>query len=357
MSDATHIDRRSPLHELHQRLGAKLVPFGGWEMPLSYGEGTLAEHRACRQDAVWFDVSHLGTVRVQGADALELLQSTLSNDLSKVAPGRAQYTHLLNEDGGVEDDIIVWWRAEDHFDVMPNASNTDRVVAAIGGSDVTAERVVVAVQGPRSRERLATISPEAAGMGRFCVGELEILGFPCTVAGTGYTGEDGVEIAIAADVAETLVNAFAGAGIVPAGLGARDTLRLEAGLPLHGHELGPAITPLMARLGWVVGWNKAQFRGREALLAERERGSSKLLCGFTAEGRQPLREGARIEHDGRVLGELTSGNLSPMLGHAIAMGFVEASLAEPGQHVSLSLRDREREGRVVKLPFWPVKES
>src|SRR5687768_1631906 len=174
-----------------------MVPFGGWEMPLAYASGTLAEHRACRADAVAFDVSHLGTVRTTDRDALQV---ALTNDLAKVAPGRAQYTHLLDDaDGSVLDDIIVWWVDDDRFDVMPNASNTDRVVAAIGGQDVTAERAIIAVQGPAARDLLGPIAPDAAAIGRFRVGEAAVAGTTCIVAGTGYTGEDGIELAVPAD--------------------------------------------------------------------------------------------------------------------------------------------------------------
>ncbi|HLX89451.1 MAG TPA: hypothetical protein VKR22_13470, partial [Acidimicrobiales bacterium] len=194
--------RHSPLEAVHQALGAKLVGFGGWLMPLAYPSGTLAEHRACRSDAVVFDVSHLGTVRVEGDGALELLQHQLSNDLRKITPGRAQYTHLLaDEDGSVLDDIIVWWLDERTFDVMPNASNTARVLDALGGHDTTGERAVLAVQGPEARRRLATVAPEAASVGRFAVASFEFDGVPCTVAGTGYTGEDGVECAVPGNVA------------------------------------------------------------------------------------------------------------------------------------------------------------
>ena len=240
-----------------------MVPFGGWEMPLAYPSGTIAEHLACRHDAVAFDVSHLGTVRVTGAGAHDLLQATLTNDLGKIAPGRAQYTHLLDDvDGSVLDDIIVWWVAEDRFDVMPNASNTARVRAAVGGTDVTATRAIVAVQGPEARQRLDMVAPDAASVGRFRVTGFSWSGHECVAAGTGYTGEDGVECAIPASVAPSFWEAVLGAGIRPAGLGARDTLRLEAALPLHGHELGPGITPLQAGLGWVVSWSKPEgFRG------------------------------------------------------------------------------------------------
>jgi aminomethyltransferase len=281
--------RHPALIDVHRGLGAKLVEFGGWEMPLAYGQGTIAEHRDCRQDAVVFDVSHLGTVRVSGPDASDRLQSTLTNDLAKVRPGRAQYTHLLDEsDASVVDDIIVWWIDADVFDVMPNASNTDRVVAAIGGEDTTDRRAIIAVQGPHARSRAASVLPEAAAVPRFGVERFSWRGVDCVAAGTGYTGEDGFEVAVPAHAAADLWTAVSGTGITPAGLGARDTLRLEAALPLHGHELGPGITPLQAGLGWVVGWDKGDFRGRSALAAERDRGVSRRLVGLSTEGRHAM---------------------------------------------------------------------
>src|SRR3954470_8718997 len=295
-------------------------------MPLAYPAGTVAEHLACRQRAVAFDVSHLGTVRVTGPDALERLQTTLTNDLAKVGPGRAQYTHLCDDDGSVLDDIIVWWVGEERFDVMPNASNTSRVVGAIGGEDVTGERAIVAVQGPEARTLWAPVAPEAAAVGRFRVTTFDWNGAACTAAGTGYTGEDGVEIAVPAAAAVDLWRAILAAGGPPAGLGARDTLRLEAGLPLHGHELGPGITPLQAGLAWVVRFDKGDFRGREALERERAAGPARVLRGLTVEGRQPPRAGASVVVDGAVVGEVTSGNFSPTLGHGIALVFVPPSV-------------------------------
>jgi len=344
--------RTSPLDTAHRELGAKMVPFGGWDMPLAYGDGTIAEHRACREAAVAFDVSHLGTVRVQGPDALDRLQAALTNDLTKIGPGRAQYTHLLDEaDGSVLDDIIVWWVHDDVFDVMPNASNTDRVVAAIGGEDVTPTRAVVAVQGPAARERLATIAPDAAAVGRFRVAEATVDGVTCVVAGTGYTGEDGVELAIPADRAPVVWDALLATGPVPAGLGARDTLRLEAGLPLHGHELGPGITPLQAGLGWVVAWDKpGGFRGREALLAERERGVARRLRGLTTQGRRPPRAEQVVLVDGAPAGVVTSGNFSPSLGHGIALAFLPPEV-EDGTEVAIDVRGEPVPATVVKPPF------
>jgi aminomethyltransferase len=342
-------DRRPHLFDVHAALGAKLVPFGGWEMPLHYQTGTVAEHLACRNDAVVFDVSHLGTVRVTG-DVFDQLQHVLSNDLRKIAPGRAQYTHLLNERGGVEDDIIVWWVGEREFDVMPNASNTSRVLAAVPGVDVTSERCILAVQGPNARKKVATIDERLAAVRRFHVASVDVEGVEVRFAGTGYTGEDGLEISVPNDAAEGLLARLIASGIQPAGLGARDTLRLEAALPLHGHELSSAITPLEARLGWVVGWDKESFVGREALMAERERGASPLLTALCGEGRQPLREGGTIVVEGDSVGELTSGNYSPILERGIGLGFASRDLAV-GTAASVELRGRSIAVEVVKAPF------
>jgi len=332
-----------------------MVPFGGWEMPLSYPRGTLAEHRACRESAVAFDVSHLGTVRVAGAGAFETVNAVLTNDLGRIAPGRAQYTHLLDEaDASVLDDIIVWWVGEDRFDVMPNASNTARVVGAVGGEDVTATRAIVAVQGPHARRRLQAVSPEGAEVPRFAVRQIDWRGTPLVVAGTGYTGEDGVEFAVPVEAAEDFWNAVLDAGVVPAGLGARDTLRLEAALPLHGHELGPGITPLQAGLGWVVAWNKGPFHGREALEEERRRGPQRLLAGLAMQGRQPPREGCAVMMDDGAAGIVTSGNFSPMLGHGIALAFLPPEV-EVGTGVEVDVRNRPLPASVTKLPFLAKK--
>ncbi len=322
---------------------------------MAYPAGTLAEHRACRERAVAFDVSHLGTVRVTGADAFDRLQFALTNDLGKVGPGRAQYTHLLDEaDGSVLDDIIVWWVDVDRFDVMPNASNTDRVVEALGDGavDVTAERAIVALQGPQARELLAGVWPQAAAVGRFRVGRAEWDGTPCVVAGTGYTGEDGLEVAVPAERALDLWAAVLDAGFAPAGLGARDTLRLEAGLPLHGHELGPGITPLQAGLGWVVSWDKGEFRGRAPLLAEKEAGVGRRLRGLLVEGRRPPRTDQSVLVAGEPAGVVTSGNFSPMLEQGIALAFLPPEVST-GTEVAIDQRGAAVPAQVVKPPFWP----
>jgi aminomethyltransferase len=341
----------SPLDSVHRALDAKMVPFGGWEMPLSYPIGTIDEHLACRNDAVIFDVSHLGTVRVEGDDADERLQFALTNDLTKIAPGRAQYTHLLDEvDASVLDDIIVWWVDDEVFDVMPNASNTDRVRAAIGGRETTHDRAVLAVQGPQAKQRLATVFPDAAAVGRFRVHQLMWEGVPCLVAGTGYTGEAGVEIAVPNAAAADLWTAITDAGVTPAGLGARDTLRLEAALPLHGHELGPGITSLQAGLGWVVAWAKDEFRGREALAVEHAAGVQRVLVGIATEGRRPPRADCAVFVDDQPVGIVTSGNFSPVLGHGIALAFMPPSVTV-GTDVIVDVRGTGLPGKIVATPF------
>lgn len=351
LADANGGAECSPLDAVHRRLGAKMVPFGGWEMPLSYASGTIDEHLACRSDSVVFDVSHLGTVRIEGADAIERLQWALTNDLAKIAPGRAQYTHLLDElDASVLDDIIVWWIDDEIFDVMPNASNTDRVRAAIGGTETTHERAILAIQGPRAQERLTSVFPAAAALGRFRVAQASWEGIECTIAGTGYTGEAGVEIAVPATSAADLWTAITNAGIAPAGLGARDTLRLEAALPLHGHELGPGITSLQAGLGWVVAWSKEEFRGREPLAAERDRGVSRVLRAVATEGRRPPRAACDVMIGDDIVGCVTSGNFSPVLGHGIALAFMPPTV-EPGTAVTIDVRGGALAGTVVDMPF------
>jgi aminomethyltransferase len=343
-----------------------MVEFGGWDMPIQY-TGVLEEHRACRERAVVFDVSHLGTVRVSGPGAHSLLQWAFTNDLDRIGPGRAQYTHLLDpDDAHVVDDIIVWWPADDDFLVMPNASNTMRIAGALGDAgavaaadgpvslgDITSERAILAIQGPAARELLAPLLPDAAAVPRFAVQPVENGLMHGYAAGTGYTGEDGVELHVPADEAAAVWRAIVDAGVQPAGLGARDTLRLEAGLPLHGHELGPGITPLQAGLGWVVRFDKGEFRGRTPLLAEKERGVARRLRGLVVDGRQIPRAECAVLIDGTPAGEVTSGNFSPMLERGIALAFLPPDIVD-GVAVTIDIRGREVPATVVKPPFVPT---
>ena len=362
--------RHSPLHESHLASGAKLAEFSGWELPLNYEAGTLAEHKACRADAVVFDVSHLGTLLVAGRDAEAVLQWCFTNDLGRISPGRAQYTHLLDADKAwVMDDIIVWWQEPEIFRVLPNAANTEAVADVLRGADsgaggdkageaagdadievadITAARALIAVQGPRARERLASVSPAVAEVARFGVGSFSFEGETCYVAGTGYTGEDGVECEVPAGVAPLFWDAVQAAGVLPAGLGARDTLRLEAGFPLHGHELGPDITPLNARLNWVVGWDKPSFRGKEALVAQRDEGVARRILGLAGASRRPMRSGQEVRWEGRHAGELTSGGFSPSLERGIALAMLTADLPIGAE---VEVGDRALKAQVTKPPF------
>jgi aminomethyltransferase len=357
--------RLSPLDAEHRSLDARMVEFGGWEMPIQY-TSVLEEHRACREHAVVFDVSHLGSVRVAGAGALALLQWALTNDLGRIGPGGTQYTHLLDPtDAYVVDDIIVWWVAEHEMIVMPNASNTSRLVGALESAtehadaectieDITGTRAILAVQGPEARDRVRVAVPAAADVPHLDVRVVEFDGEPGYAAGTGYTGgaDPGIELHVPNDAAPAVWRALIHAGTKPAGLGARDTLRLEAGLPLHGHELGEGITPLQAGLGWVARFDKGDFRGREPLLVEKERGVARRLRGLVVDGRQIPREGCTVLIDGAEVGAVTSGNFSPMLEQGIALAFLPPDTAD-GTAVEIAIRGRTATATVVKPPFFP----
>jgi aminomethyltransferase len=361
MTDETVPTRRVPLDAEHRALGGRMVPFAGWNMPIRYGS-VLDEHRACRTGAVAFDVSHMGSVWVRGPGAFAALQGLLTNDLAKIGPGRAQYTHLLDAHASVIDDLIVWWVGKEEFLVIPNSSNTAPALAALqaaaadapSGADVehvTERRALLAVQGPEARRRLADLAPEAAAVAHFGVSATTLPGGASGfVGGTGYTGEDGVELFVPIEAAVDVWRALLSAGVVPAGLGARDTLRLEMGYPLHGHELGPGITPLQAGLGWVVGWDKPAFAGREALLAEKERGPARRLTGLLLSDRQVPRAECRVLIDGEGVGEVTSGNVSPILERGIALAFLPPG-TKPGTPVEIDIRGRAAAGEVVKPPF------
>jgi len=319
------VPKHSALYHTHLSLSAKMTEFGGWEMPLFYPAGTLREHLAVRHDAGVFDVSHLGTVVVSGADAFDRLQRTLTNDLARIGPGRAQYTHLLAQDGSVLDDLIVWWIAEETFHVMPNAANTDNVLRALGGEDITSTRSVLALQGPRAREYARSILGLTELPAKNRLATVSLFGVEAVVAGTGYTGSDGVEFAVANEVAPQVFLALCEGGVTPCGLAARDTLRLEAGLPLHGHELGKGLTPLNANLGWVVKFDKGDFPGKEALRAQQARGVDPVLVGLTTGTRAPLRDhDIVVDPGGNEVGWVSSGGFSPLLEKGIGLAFVRA---------------------------------
>jgi aminomethyltransferase len=340
---------RTPLHDRHVELGARLVPFAGWEMPVQY-EGVIAEHRAVRTDCGVFDVSHMGELEVEGPRAAELLQSLLSNDLDRIDVGEAQYTLLTNERGGIVDDLIVYKLEPYRFLLIVNASNTqadfewlkERELRGSDVRDVSDAYALLAVQGPRSIERLGL--PDAKPF-TFAEGELD--GVECMVNRTGYTGERGVELLVEADDAVRLWDAVLERGAKPCGLGARDTLRLEVCYPLHGNDITPETDAISAGLGWVCALDK-QFTGVEELRRIKEAGPRRRLVAFVMVDKAIPRAGMAIAEGGDV----TSGSLSPMLDVGIGMGYVEAAAAAPDSELTIDVRGRPRKARVVKKPIY-----
>ena len=359
-AEATDALLRSPLHEHHVALGAKFAAFGGWEMPLEYaGGGVLREHAAVREGVGVFDVSHLGKARVRGASAADFVNSCLTNDLNRIAPGKAQYTLCCTEEGGVVDDLIAYLFADDHVFLIPNAANTAEVVrrlaaaapAGVTVSDEHRQHAVLAVQGPRSAELLAGLGlPTEHGYMSFAeagLGDTTLI-----VCRTGYTGEHGYELVVPWEDAAAVWDELIGAGVRPCGLGARDTLRTEMGYPLHGQDLTREITPVQARSGWAVGWNKPAFWGRDALIAEKAAGPRRLLRGLELTGRGIPRGHMRVYAGEQAIGETTSGTFSPTkkIGIALALLDTAAGIAD-GDVVEIDIRGRRAGARVVKPPF------
>ncbi len=355
-----------PLEDRHRELGASFAEFGGWLMPVSYA-GTVSEHTATRTNLGLFDVSHLGKASVKGPGAAAFVNSTLTNDLNRIGPGKAQYTMCCTESGGVIDDLIAYYVADDEIFLVPNAANTAAVVAALNeaapqGITVTDEHrslAVLAVQGPRSAEVLTALGLPT-DMDYMGYADAEYAGVPVRVCRTGYTGEQGYELLPpweqAAPVFDALVAAVGEAGGELAGLGARDTLRTEMGYPLHGHELSLDITPVQARCGWAIGWKKEQFWGRAALLAEKEAGPRRLVRGLRAVGRGVLRPDLTVLADGTQVGVTTSGTFSPTLKTGIALALIDTAAGiEDGARVTVDVRGRALECEVVRPPFVDVR--
>ncbi len=366
MSDADDSSRQGPLHERHVDAGAKMADFGGWTMPLELaGGGVVSEHRAVRDAVGVFDVSHLGKALVSGPGAAAFVNDCLTNDLGRIAPGRAQYTLCCDDGGGVVDDLIAYLRSDDEVFLVPNAANTAAVVerlaaAAPDGVEVTGQHTdfaVLAVQGQRSDEVLTALGLPA-GHEYMSFVDTAWRGAPVTVCRTGYTGERGYELLPrwddAGDLWDALVEQVQAHGGRPCGLGARDTLRTEMGYALHGHELSRDITPVQARVGWAVGWKKPQFWGREALVAEREAKSGPLARGLLALDRGVLRAGLPVvSASGGPVGRTTSGTFSPTLQQGIALALLDRSVSE-GDELAVDVRGRQLRVRVVKPPFVDV---
>ena len=353
--------RHSPLHDRHVALGAKFSEFGGWQMPLQYS-GVVAEHKRVRSAVGVFDVSHLGKLWVRGPGAVDFLNRCLSNDLGRIAAGHAQYTLACNDQGGVVDDLIAYRIGDDEVLLIPNAANAATVrelLAAVAPAGIElhdghTEHAVIAVQGPFSDETLAALGlPVGQDYMAFAPGTWG--GAALTVCRTGYTGERGYELVVPAPAAGGLWDAVLAAGaeydILPAGLGARDTLRTEMGYPLHGQDLSPSITAVQAGVGWAVGWSKPEFWGAAALKTEKAAGAARLLRGLKATGRGiPRGHMQVVDETGGQLGEITSGTFSPTLGVGIGLALLDRSVPL-GARVGVLVRGRTEEFEVVKPPF------
>jgi aminomethyltransferase len=356
--------RETPLIEHHRRAGARLVEFAGWRMPVQY-TGVMEEHQAVRQHAGLFDVSHMGEILIRGAAAESFVQWLTPNDVSRLAPGRAHYSGLLTEKGTYIDDFLVYRMAPEELMLVVNAANRERVYrwilshcpAEVEVVDASDEFSLLALQGPRAAAILQPLTPlDLRSLRYYGFADSEVAGRRCLVSRTGYTGEDGFELYLAPDDAppawEVLLEEGAGAGLAPAGLGARDTLRLEAGMALYGHELDEETTPFHAGLQWVVKLSKGEFIGREALVRLEREGVDRRLVGFEVSGRGIARQGHPVLGDGEPVGTVTSGTWSPTFGKALGMAYVTTSQAQPGAELAAEVRGRLLPIRLVELPFY-----
>ena len=356
--------RRTPLYARHVALGARMVPFGGWEMPVEYS-GITDEHLAVRTRAGVFDVSHMGQIEVAGRDALAGIQHITSNDASKLTIGQAQYAALTTERGAFVDDLLVYRLADEHFMLVVNASNIEKDFAwiqhgvAVAGDAVavntSARYALIAVQGPAAREVLQPLTGADLGMKYYWFATGEVAGVRATISRTGYTGEDGYEVFVApaysARVWDALLDAGRAVDLRPAGLGARDTLRLEAAMRLYGNEIDDTTSVLEAGLEWIVSWAKGDFVGRAALAAQRAAGVQRRLVGFEMSDRAIARHGYPVVVGEQPVGVVTSGTQTPFLKKAIGMAYVPASVA-PDAEIAIEIRNRRVPARLVPLPFY-----
>ncbi len=361
--------KKTPLYETHIRLGARLTAFAGWEMPVSYA-GVIEEHRNVRKSCGLFDISHMGEISVSGPGALETVQRIATNDIGKARDNGCQYTLICNEDGGVLDDCVVYRFDRESFIFCVNASNTEKAfnwlkahaAQAVSVRDLSADYAGLALQGPLSVEVMKPFmenDPSALKRYHFC--QTKILGHDAIVSRTGYTGEDGFEIYVrpdnAAKVWEAVMDAGKGFGIMPVGLGARDTLRLEMGYPLYGHELTEDTTPLEAGLKRFVCLDKPEFIGREALRKQDEKGLGRSLIGIEMVDAGIPRQGYRVLSSGKEIGVVTSGTMSPSLKRPIGMAYVDSGHKAEGSPIEVAIRSRLARARAAGLPFYSVKKS
>jgi aminomethyltransferase len=357
--------KKTPLHDAHLALGAKMVPFAGYEMPVQYPTGITTEHRAVREAAGLFDVSHMGEFLVRGPQALDLVQCVSVNDAASLAVGQCQYSVMCAEDGGTRDDMVVY-RKLGHYMLVVNASQRAPdwawLVERAKGLEVTLEDAsdetgLLALQGPRAQEILNPLTDiNLDDVAYYHFAEGTVAGVPALISRTGYTGEDGFEMYLSetdtAAVWGAVLEQGEGSGLVPCGLGARDSLRLEVGFALYGNELDGDHTPLAGRLGWLVKLDKGDFSGRDALVRQKEEGGHPRLVGIRLTERGFPRPGYPIVHDGNEVGAVTSGTVSPTLGYGIALSYVPAELASPATELGIRVRDKVIPGVVARLPFY-----
>ncbi|MBI2886339.1 MAG: glycine cleavage system aminomethyltransferase GcvT [Chloroflexi bacterium] len=367
MNDATGTLRTTCLYQQHLALGGRMVPFAGWSMPVQYG-GILEEHRAVRNAAGMFDVSHMGRLELSGADCVPYLQRIFTCDVARLEPGAGRYTLICAEDGGILDDTILYCRRPDSFLLVCNAANTPAVLdwlrrwrepgSRVALEDRTAATGMIALQGPQAAERLVSLADPALVRGlayfRWC--ELTVAGQSATVARTGYTGEDGFEIIAPAEHVAGLWQRLLEGGVTPCGLGARDTLRLEAALPLHGNDISPETDPVQAGLLWTVALDKGPFIGREAILRAKTEGTPQRLIGFELVERGIPRPHHRILAGGQEVGVVTSGGYAPTLNKGIGMGYVLSAHARVGTEIAIDVRGNAIPARVVRRPFYKRPE-
>ena len=357
--------KRTPLYQRHVAVGGKIVPFAGFEMPVQYQTGIIAEHTAVRQTAGLFDVSHMGEFIVRGPQALDLVQYVTVNDASKIEVGQAQYSAMCLESGGIIDDLLIY-RFADRFMLVVNAANREKDLEWIQQhadtfdvelEDVSEGTALIALQGPAAREILQPLTkPDVNSIEYYRFSEGEVANVPAVISGTGYTGEDGFELYTAAEDAskvwDALLSAGSSDGLIPAGLGARDSLRLEMGYSLYGNDLDENHTTLESGLGWITKLDKDNFVGRDALIAQKDNGVARRLVGMKLEGRAFPRPGYSIVSNGEAVGQITSGTMSPSLGVGIALGYVPSEMARIDTVLQIDVRGRLADGRVQRPPFY-----
>ena len=357
--------KRTSLYERHVAGGGKIVPFAGFEMPVQYQTGIIAEHAAVRETAGLFDVSHMGEFIVRGPQALELVQHITVNDASKIEVGQAQYSAMCLESGGIIDDLLIY-RFADRFMLVVNAANREKDLKWIQQhtdtfdvelEDVSEGMALIALQGPAAREILQPLTkPDVNSIEYYRFSEGEVANVPAVISGTGYTGEDGFELYTAAEDAskvwDALLSAGSSDGLIPAGLGARDSLRLEMGYSLYGNDLDENHTTLQSGLGWITKLDKDDFVGRNALIEQKENGVTRRLVGMKLEGRAFPRPGYPIVSNGEAVGQITSGTMSPSLGVGIALGYVPSEMARIDTVLQIDVRGRLADGRVQRPPFY-----